>query len=806
MLKNYIKTAWRNLWKGRVFNTMNIIGLSVAVACCILLFLTVSFQLSYDKFHGNIDKIHQLTFISRNVEGGLISTSMPTPLTPALKDDYQDIRYITRMANGGATVKYGTKEIEKNLRFVDPDFFRIFTFPVISGNKNAPLNSLNDVALTQYAAKAIFGDANPVGKTIELKYGDVPRSFVVSSVLKDFPENSSVSFDMLVRFENTLNYQDKLTHWDWHDHPVFMQLHDNVDATAFNKRLQVFVNKNFKSDIDALKKDGAKPDVNGNVYSLNLLPFANNHFAGNINGLEGAQISKAYIYSLLVIGIFILTIACINFVNLSVARAFTRAREVGVRKTLGAGKLQLLVQFWVETFMVCLFAMITGVVIANFITPGFNATFRANLHINMLFNTTNLLVMGCVLLLITVLAGLYPALLMMRFKTVSVLKGSVGNSKPGRTRNVLLVTQFTLSSLLIVCTLISWQQISYLKSRPLGYNKDEVISIPIGNSLKGGQALELFRNKMNGQPGILSLTGAYDNMGSGKDGSSRTSRTGFEFEGHTIRTIIQGVSYDFLKTLDIKLIDGREFSRAMAGDSNAVIINEKMAAQLGNKLHPGDLLPIDEENPSRIIGIMKDYNYRSLRTEIEPLTLVMSKDYDMNYIFVRVKPDNLVRSFNQVQDKWHETFPNVEFSGSWINENTERQYMAEQRLSTIFISGAVIAIIISCIGLLAMSFMIMVQRTKEIGIRKVLGANVGGLVLLLSRDFLKLVLLAALIAFPLAWWLMSKWLESYVYRISIHWWIFALAAFIALGIAFITVSFQSLRAALANPVKSLRSE
>lgn len=805
MLKNYIKTAWRNLWKGRVFNIMNIIGLSVAVACCIMIFLTVYYEFSYDKFHTNLDKIHQFYFTKNGAEKMEKATSMPAPLTPAVKAEYQDIKYITRMNNGGTIVGYGDKQIEESIRFVDQDFLKMFTFPVVKGDNTSPLKDLNNVVISEFAATAIFGKANPIGKSIELNYSGVPRTFVVSAVVKDFPQNSSINFDLLLRFENAIDYQANMKSWDHHDHNVFVQLNDNVEPAAFETRLQSFVKKTFKTTIADMKRDGARPDAQGNVYTLNLLPFADNHFNTELVGLEGNSVSKIYVMALLAIGIFILVIACINFVNLSVARAFTRAREVGVRKTLGAGKWQLLTQFWIETLLVCLFALVLGIIMANFALPGFKATFRSQVSMSMLLQPVQLAVIIGLFILITIIAGLYPALLMMRYKTVMVLKGTVNTVKPGKVRNILLVTQFSLSTLLIVCTLITWQQINYFKNKPLGYSKDEVVSIPVGNSVNGARALELFRNQLNGQPGVVAVSGAYDNMGNGKDGSTRTSIVGFTYKGHDIRTNIQGVSYNYAKTMGIQIIDGRDFSREYATDSNAVVINEKMAAQLGGKNVVGTYLPMDDKKPSLIVGVMKNFHFRSLRSEIEPLTLVLS-GYEMNYIFVKVKPQNLSQTFNMIERKWKQTFPNADFQGSWINENTERQYKAEQRLSTIFISGAVIAIIISCIGLLAISFMIMVQRTKEIGIRKVLGANIAGLVLLLSRDFLKLVLLAAVIAFPVAWWLMNQWLQSFVYRIDIQWWIFALAAFIAVFIAFITVSFQSVKAALANPVRSLRSE
>lgn len=808
MIKNYIKTAIRNLWKGRVFNGMNLVGLSVAIACCTLLFLTIYFEFSYDKFHKNLPNIYQLYLTSNRSAKTERSSSMPIPLGPALKADYQDIVGLTRIANGGAVVKYGEKQVGQSIHFVDPDFLKIFTFPIVNGNVSTPLKNLNDILITEYAAKAIFGNAAAaVGKTVEMNVGDKPQSFIVTAVAKDFPVNSSINFDILMRIENMSGYQANLSQWDNQNHLVFIQLNSQTDVQGFEKRMQAFVNKHFDETIKGIKRDGAKPDANGNVLTLGTTPYANNHFNTDIGGGEGNPISKSAVIALLVIGVFILLIACINFINLSVARSFTRAREVGVRKTLGASKWQLLSQFWVETVMVCLAALVLGLLTAAFILPSLKSNFKSNIALSMLLQPVPLLSLIGIFIAITLVAGFYPALLMQRYKTVQVLKGTINTAKPGKVRNTLLVIQFSISTLLIVCTLITWQQTNYLQTKPLGYNKSEVISIPTGRAMPGDKMLQLFRNVTNGDPNIVSISGAYDNLGRGNDGSRRSSIIGYTYKGHELRSWLQRVDYDFLKTLDIKLIDGRDFSREFATDSGAVLVNEKMAKLIAaNGKAVGTALPMDEKRPSRVIGVFNDYNFQSLHDEIAPLTLVIDKNYPINYILVKVRPGNLVQSLDNITQKWKSTFPTEEFKGSWLSENAEKQYKQEKRLSTIFISSAIIAILISCIGLIAISVMIMVQRTKEIGIRKVLGSSVGNIVLLLSGDFIKLVSIAAVISFPIGWWAMHNWLSGFAYRIDIQWWVFALAGILAITIAFVTISFQSIRAALANPVKSLKSE
>ncbi|OKS85961.1 ABC transporter permease [Mucilaginibacter polytrichastri] len=807
MFKNYIKTAWRNLWKGKVFNSLNIVGLSVAIASSTLLLLTVFFESSYDTFHKNIDNIYQVYFTVSRPGAPQKTGSMPGPLAPTLKADYPDVKYATRVAGSPpATVIYGDKQIQQDVIFADPDYFNMFSFPIIKGNKKA-LSGINDVVLTQSSAKAIFGDADPIGKTIAVKYDDQPHNFIVSGITNDYPKNSSLGTDLTVRFENSQDYKYLSKVWDSRTHIVYVQLNKNVNPAKFEQGLKPFVKKYLKQDLDDLKRDGAKPLPGGEREALGIYPYKDNHFNTDMGAVYGSTISKTYVGGLLVIAIFILIIACINFVNLSVARSFTRAREIGVRKTLGAGKWQLLTQFWTETVIICLIALVAGISLAALVMPGFKAAFQSSISMSMLLQPLQLFTIIGLFLFITVAAGFYPALLMLSYKTTQVLKGSVNTQKPGKVRNILLVVQFCLATILTICTLITWQQISYLQNKPLGYNKNEVISIPIGNSVNGDQALQLFRNQMAGQPGVIGITGAYSNLGRGKDGSNSNSVLGFNYKGHEVRTHEQKVDYDYLKTLDIKLAAGRDFSRDFASDTNSVVINEKMAALIGGGNVVGTFLPMhDNQPPMQVVGVFKDYNFKSLHEDVEPLTLVMQKDFPISYIFVRVKSNNLLQDFNRVQEKWHATFPNIEFTGSWLSENTEKQYRSEKRLSTIFISAAIIAIIISCIGLLAISIMVIVQRTKEIGIRKVLGSSVYSIVMLLSREFVKLVLIAAIIAFPVAWWVMHKWLEGFAYRITIQWWVFAVATLIALVIALLTISIQAVKAALANPVKSLKSE
>ena len=820
MFKNNLKIAWRNLLKGKVFNLINIIGLSVAVACSVMLLLSVDFEFSFDDFNPNLKNIYQVYFTRNSVKGISKDTPMPEPITPALKAEYPAIKRISRIGNGGGLIRYKNKEIDRPIKFVDRDFPQIFAIKLLSGNLQTMLHDQHDVVLNEPTAKAIFGNENAVGKTIQMNFkGDGFENFTVSAVTAEMPENSSLQFDLFIRFENYRGYQENLNKWDRGNHSVFLQLVAGSNAMDFEKKLIPFTNNHFKKTIDDFRRDGAHPDANGQVFTTNLLPLKNIHFNTEIGGLDFPSVSKSYVMILLAISLFILLIACINFINLNIARAFNRAGEIGVRKTLGAGNLQLISQFCMETALVCLIALAIGLSLSFLFLPNFKQMFRSNIELKTLLQPAEFVVATTVFIGITFLSGFYPAWLLLRYKTVQVLKGKLSTTKHSQVRNILLVIQFSLSTLLIICTLVTWQQMHYMQNMPLGFNRTEVISIPIpaeammaGTEAKSGQipghqALQLLKIRLAGQQGIAAVTGAHNNFGLGSDGSTSSQSMSFDYRGHGISTNLQQVDYDFLKTMDIKLLEGRDFSKSFSTDTNALVINEQMAKQLGGKDVLGSFLPVNEnEPPMQVVGIIKDYNYRSLKENIEPISLVLAAAKPIEYIFVRVKSNNLVQSFNQVKTAWKSLYPNAEFQGTWLSENTERQYRSEKRLSNMFISGAIIAILISCIGLLAMAMIVMVQRTKEIGIRKVLGSSISGIVLLVSKDFIKLVLIASVLAFPIAYWVMNNWLQNFAYRIEISWWIFGLSSLIAIVIALATISFQAVKAALANPVESLRSE
>ncbi|MHA4742381.1 FtsX-like permease family protein [Dyadobacter sp. MSC1_007] len=804
MFKNYIKIALRNLWKSKGYAFINVVGLSVAFCISVFLFLTAYFSLSYDDFHKDKERIYQPYLMSNDPEKVNKSASMPYPITPALKAEFPEIEAIARAVNGSDVVEYKGKYLDKYIRYTEPDFFKIFSFPFVQGNASTALHDLSNIVMTEHMAKAVFGNEDPMGKQVQLGLDANKKQYVVTGILKDFPENSSLKFDALVRSENVGGYHQQKEQWDAYSHNVFLKLKPSVDKLAFEQRLKPFTSKYFAESIASLKKKGAKPDERGDLFALRLQKLEDMHFDKEISG--GKEV--ALVYALMGIGFFILLIACINFINLNVARSFIRAREVGVRKSLGALKKQLFLQIWGEAAVVCLLGFLAGISLAISLLPMFNATFQSKLTLDYIFEPDKLAMLVGLFLFVTLIAGGYPAWQMSKFNAVEVLKGKVSLKKPGVLRNSLIIAQFTLSSLLICSTIIAVQQVDHLRKQPLGFQKEEVISIPVGNKVNGQMALRRMRNRLAGDPNIVSITGTGVNLGVGLDRSTSRSVLGFTFKGKDIATDWLGIDYDYMKTLNIKLLAGREFDPAYPTDSlDRVVITESMAKMIGEKDPVGKFFQTDTAGAKhQIIGVVPDFNLYSSKSEKKPITMYLSHSGSVGYIFVRVSPQSLSTAMDKLKAVWKEITPESEFKGSFVDQNTNAWYKEEERLSQVFSLASGVAIILSCLGLFAVALIVIEQRTKEIGVRKVLGASIGNLVYVLSREFVKLVLIAILLATPLAWFFMQKWLDNYPYRIEISPLVFIAVGLIAVLVAVATVSFQSIKAALMNPVNSLKSE
>lgn len=807
MFRSYLKIALRTLWKHKTHSFINVVGLSVAFATCLLLFLTAAYQFSFDRFHQKADRIYQLYYTSTNRDGAEEKNgSMQYPLTPALRAEFPEITGITRVKGGGGGIRYGSQTFAKSVKAVDADYLTMFTFPMVKGNAKTALGDLNNVVISQNIAGDIFGKADPMGKTLLINQDGTWRNFVVTGVISDFPENSTEQYDMLVRSEVGPNYAAVKDQWGASDHSVYVELAENADPATVEKRFEAFVKKYQGGNLIEREKQGYAKNSRGQQLSLLLLPLPEVHFTTDME--NGNGISKAYMYALILIGLFILAIACINFVNLTIAQAVTRAREVGVRKSLGAGQRQLFAQIWGETGLLCFVSLLLGLALAYGLLPQFNKLFRANISLQNFLTPQALLATGLGFVLVTLLAGGYPSWFVTRFNVVQVLKGKIKLGKPGLLRNSLIVTQFTIACLLIGCTLVMVQQLKYLREKPLGLNQEQVISLPVRMDTDGNTMLRQMRNQLANQPNILAITGTGVNVGSGLDGSSSRHMYGFDYNKRPVLCDWLRVDFDYLKTLDIKLRQGRDFSPQFGTDTaSSVIVSESFAKMMGEKNPIGKfILPDSAKGQCQIIGVVADFNLYSLREKAEPIVMHINPEKALRYVFVRVTPNNLPGAMESVKTAWQKLNPKGEFQGSFLNENTERWYRREQRLSSIFTTAAGIAVLLSCMGLFAVALISIEQRTKEIGVRKVLGASVGSIVALISSDFLKLVGISIVLATPVGWWAMSRWLSDYAYKIDMPWWVFGLTGLLAILIAFATIAYQSIRAALMNPVKSLRAE
>lgn len=799
MFTSYLKIAWRNLWKQKVFAAVNMTGMSIAICAALLLSLTVYHEWSYDNFQENRDHVYQLYRQDNTSKGVRVNKSFSEPMAGVLQKEVPGVKHVSRLAGGDMPVRYKDKNIYLDVEMVDAAFLQMFSFPLQKGNKQTALENLDQLVLTQRTAEALFSTENPIGKAVEVKIGDNWKPFVVSAVTDNIPDNSSISFEALARFENVEDYSNIRDNWNVSNYPLMVQVEPSVDAATFNKSMVSIAHKYLADLISSLKSAGGVPDQDGELLRIHSIALKDIHLSPY--STFGSGMHPFYPWMMLMLAVLIIGIACINFINLSIARSFTRGSEIGLRKALGAMDRQLMLQFWSEAFLLCFVSLIVSLLLTAVLLPYYNATFRHRLSLQLFHNGWVVLETALGFFFVTLLAGGYPAWKIARVNIVQVLKGKLNLNRGSGVRNGLIVFQFMVAALLISCTAVVWQQMNFIRATPLGYNTIQVISIPADNAPL--QSRIAFRNKLASEPSVESVTGSILNLGIGKDGSSGNWTRGFDYKGGHINTQCTMVDYDYAKTLDLKLVAGRDFSRQYGTDTAAVVINEQLAKQLNEKDPLGVILNPSGQ-PYHVIGVVKDYHFESLHKKIDPLMIMMDAPSRMNYLFVKVNTNHPAETMARITAIWKEVNPLAKNDPGFLDENTDRMYRQESHFSKIFMSGAVLAIVISCMGLFAIAVLVMAQRRKEIGIRKVLGASVGSIVVLLSRDFLKLVLMAVLVATPISWYLMQRWLNGFAFHVEIHWWMYVGVCLLAVVIALATTGLQTMRAALSNPADSLK--
>lgn len=803
MIKNYLKIAWRNIKRNKLHATIHIVGLAVAFSICILLFLTAYFHLSYDSFHKDKSQLFQVSRFTNNLQNPEISSNMPLPIGPALESDIPEIATAVVVSSGRPEkVSYGDKNLERIIRRTDPDFFEVFNFPFATGNAETALSGIQDIVLSESTAKAIFGETNPIGKELKIGKTGEEQFYTVSAVAKDPPKNSSIRFDAIARIESIKGYGENKNNWGSNFTNVFVKVSKNSNPQIVEGKLAPFVEKYYADQLAQLKMEHPKASKTHELLSLNLTNINDIHFSGERSS------PKMFVYAIMALGAFILLIACFNFVNLNMAHSFKRSRELGVRKTLGAFKGQLFLQLWGEAVMLYFVGFVIGIGLAYRLLPAVSDQFGGGLDISTLFQPEFLVIMLGVFLGVTLIAGGYPALKMSNFRLVEILKGNVSTKKPGVMRNTLLVSQFVIASLLICISVIASQQLDYIRQKPIGFEKEQVVSIPVGNLQDGRKVLARMRNELANDPSVASIAGAGGNLGRGRDRTTATSEVSFDYDQHQISAYWLLADFGFLKTLQIPLIKGRDFNPDFATDTvNAFVVTESFVKAMGvqdpiGKYFGGE----DKTSGNQIIGVVPDFNAYSPSEKELPIAIHLSATQPINYIFLKVRSDNPQVAMARLEKTWRKVTDEAEFKGSFLDENLQAWYEMESTMVTTFGIASGIAIFLSCLGLFAVSLLVIELRTKEIGIRKVMGASIKAIISMVSWHFLKLVLISLLISMPLAWYVMKTWIENYEYRITISPLTFIWVGLLVAVVALTTVSFHAIKAALANPVESLKTE
>jgi len=809
MIKNYLRVTWRNLVKNKVFSFINITGLAIGLACFLLIALYVTDELAYDRYNEKAERIYRVDAAIKFGGNELNLAVSSDPMGATLKKDYPQVEEYTRIyaSNGNKLIKRNNEFIsEDEVAHADSTFFNVFTLPAISGDTKTALNAPNTVVITESTAKKYFDDVNAIGKVIET---DEKEQYKVTAVIKDMPRNSHFNFDMIFSMKN-VNYQ-------WgnflsHNFHTYIVLKKGADYREFEKNFSQFTAKYILAQAKQLMEISSMEEFekSGNKLKYSLMPLTDIHLHSDLTGELGVNGNIQYVYIFSAIALFILLIACINFMNLSTARSANRAREVGIRKVLGTSRKELITQFLIESTVMAVISLILAVAVAYLILPTFNDIAGKSILLRDFFTGKAILFIILLPFIVGLLAGSYPAFFLSGFKPIQVLKGKLNmGSKSGGMRSGLVVFQFAISIFLIIGTIIIYKQINYIQHTKLGFNKDQVLIINGTDAL--GNNVDAFKNEVLQMPGVSSATmSGFLPVNSSRNDNSFSKDPVMDAK-NALSMQTWRVDYDYIKTLGMEMQKGRNFSKDFGSDSTAVILNEAAARVLGyddpvgkkiyTSTNPND--PAAQESFS-IIGVVKNFHYESLRDNIGPLCFFLG--ISSGATSFKVTAANIPTLLKQVESKWKTMAPGMPFSHRFMDDAFNNIYHEEMRVGKLAMIFSLLAIFIACLGLFGLATFMAEQRTKEIGIRKVLGANVAGIVQLLSKDFLKLVIIAFCLSVPLAWWGMNKWLQDFAYRVDISWWVFALAGLTALVIALITVSLQAIRAALANPVKSLRTE
>lgn len=807
MIKNFIKTAWRNLSRNKVFSFINVFGLAVGLTCCMLISAYLYSELTYDTYAVNAKQIYRVVLRSIN---GNATTEFPNPdvaVGPGIKNAFPQVLDYTRMTtNPPAFVSYETKKFkENNIIGAEANFFRMFSVPLLSGDSKTALAAPNSIVITKAVEKKYFGNSPGLGKALLI--GGVV--FNVTGVIDKIPDDSHFHADI---FTSLSTFVKPSTRQSWSNigFYTYLLLDKNADPKAVEARFPVLVERNVVPEMQhdmGISLAEARKSAKTFVFFLQPLTSIHLHSAARFEFEPNGDIHYIYIFGAL--AIFILLLACINFTNLSTASAAKRSKEIGIRKVLGSAKNKLVSQFLTESVMLTLLATVFAFGMVCLLLPYFNDVSGKQFTIGFFFNYKALLLAVALTLFVGIAAGIYPAFFLSSFKIISILKGNNGSQQASKSnlRSSLIVFQFAISTALIIATFVVYQQLHYMQNKKLGYNKDQVLVINDGYVL-GNNIVPLKRQLLSDNRVVNATISdnipSYNNAGGTVIYVKEIADKGARSE---VTTGIYWVEDSYIPTLGMQIIKGRNFYPPSPADSTSVIINEAAVRELGigNDDPIGKTIIRSGQRHYTIVGVVKDFNSASAKQKIAPL-MILPIGKPVGNLIVRVKTRDVSKLITDIKARWNTYSSGEPFSYSFLDEKFASLYKSEERTGKIFTSFAVIAVIIASLGLFGLAAFMIRQRVKEIGIRKVLGASSGSITFMLSKEFLKLIVIASLIAMPVTWYAMSKWLQDFAYRINIEWWVFLLAGVIALLVAAITISFQSIKASLANPVKSLRSE
>lgn len=792
MIRNYFKIAWRNLIRNKVFSFINITGLAFGLTCCLLLVLYLNHELSFDKFHSNADKIVRVIMEYKIGDGGNKGNFTSTKVFPEFKRKFPEVKDGVRMSGGERLVKYNDKIlVEKNFLFVDSTFFNVFDFKLISGTKNEVLKAPKMLVIAQSTAKKYFADENPVGKTILL--GSKQEPYLVTGVMEDCPANSQIQYNMVASNSSFGPLQEE--RYSDANYTTYLLMNNSASLKPLQEKINAL-----------MKEENTDSDFK---LSFELEQFTKIHLHSPYDAFT-ANSNIAYIYMIMAVALLILVIACFTYINLSTARSTERAKEVGIRKVSGAYRLQLFWQFISESAVLATIALVLSFVMMFALLPSFNTLAVTKLQYASFLNPVIMLIAVLFVVVIALLAGSYPALMLSGFQPVKVLKGAFKNAGSGAIlRRGLIVFQFVISVFLIISTFIIKDQLQYIQQKKLGYERDNVVILDVDGKLN--EKGDLVKTELLSLPFVKAVSKSYEspvkiNGGYNMSGADVTK---------TMGVTANHIDEHYLEVNGLQVVAGNNITRQDVIDASNedytksyyhFILNESAAKALGWTPEEaiGKKMFLDESRPGEVRGVVKDFHFASLHTEIKPLVLFPGTWG--NILMVKVDGKDIAATISSIEKKWKTLAPHRPFAYRFMDEDYQKLYDAEMRTGKVFNVFALLAVLLACLGLFGLSAYAAKQRVKEIGVRKVLGASVTQISLLLSSGFIKLVVVSFLIASPIAWFAMSKWLQQFSYRINIDWWVFAVAGILSVLIALVTVSFQFIKAAVMNPVKSLRTE